>query len=71
MLLFDCSLPINEIIKKNKLLYWFHFLSSQIGSDTPVIIIATKLDILQKNAGLFAETLPILLKINEGNKKFN
>ena len=31
LLLFDCSIEINELISKNKLLYWFHFIQSQIG----------------------------------------
>eukprot|EP01091_Cochliopodium_minus_P008761 TRINITY_DN2038_c0_g2_i1.p1 TRINITY_DN2038_c0_g2~~TRINITY_DN2038_c0_g2_i1.p1 ORF type:complete len:804 (-),score=252.31 TRINITY_DN2038_c0_g2_i1:749-3160(-) len=48
LLLFDCSLDLRNIINKNKLLYWFHFLQTQIG-DATVILIATKLDLLFKN----------------------
>ena len=47
MLLFDCSLELDQIFSKNKLLYWFHFLQTQIG-EANVILIATKIDILQK-----------------------
>jgi hypothetical protein len=46
MLLFDCSLEVEEIVKENNLLYWFHFLQTQIGDKSPVIIIATKFDVL-------------------------
>jgi hypothetical protein len=36
------------IISENKLLYWFHFLQSQVGEKSPVILIATKLDLYYK-----------------------
>ena len=47
LLLFDYSIEINELISKNKLLYWFHFIQSQIGINSSIILIATKLDLLQ------------------------
>jgi GTPase SAR1 family protein len=42
LLLFDSSKQ--DIIRENKLLYWFHFLQTQIGYTCPVILIATKID---------------------------
>ena len=45
LLLFDCSKP--DIIGENKLLYWFHFLQTQIGPTSPVILVATKVDKLK------------------------
>lgn len=44
--MFDCSLPLDKVESENKLLYWFHFIQSQIGTNTPVILIATKIDLL-------------------------
>ena len=42
MLLFDCSKE--DIVGQNKLLYWFHFLQTQVGPKSPVILVATKID---------------------------
>jgi hypothetical protein len=33
ILLFDISLDSDKIISENKLLYWFHFLYTQIGEE--------------------------------------
>lgn len=33
ILLFDISLDPERIIEDNKLLYWFHFLHTQVGTD--------------------------------------
>ena len=33
ILLFDCSFELDEIIDKNKLLYWLHFLDTQVGNE--------------------------------------
>ena len=46
MLLFDCSYDLKEILSKNKLLYWLHFLQTQVESNANVILIGTKYDIL-------------------------
>jgi GTPase SAR1 family protein len=45
LLLFDCSKQ--DIIVENKLLNWFHFLQTQIGSKTRIIMVATKIDKLK------------------------
>eukprot|EP01091_Cochliopodium_minus_P011605 TRINITY_DN3333_c0_g1_i1.p1 TRINITY_DN3333_c0_g1~~TRINITY_DN3333_c0_g1_i1.p1 ORF type:complete len:825 (-),score=271.19 TRINITY_DN3333_c0_g1_i1:1543-4017(-) len=47
-LLFDCSLELENILIENKLLYWLYFIQTQIGKNTTVILVATKLDELEK-----------------------
>ena len=48
LLLFNCSYDQNsEIIEKNKLVYWLHFLQTQVGNSASFILIGTKLDILE------------------------
>ena len=71
LLLFDYSVDLEEIISKNKLLYWFHFLQTQVGKNSPVILIATKVDILQDKFFFKKEkkTKSSLKSINTGKKK--
>ena len=47
LLLFDCSFELEELISKNKLIYWLHFLQTQIGKEASFILIGTKLDVLE------------------------
>ena len=68
-MLFDCSLEVDKIINENKLLYWFHFLQSQVNPDNSVILVGTKMDQLgkiQKDQKLLEKRLQ---EINEGKKK--
>jgi len=37
LLLFDCSFELDELISKNKLIYWIHFLQTQIGEKASFI----------------------------------
>jgi hypothetical protein len=60
--LFDCSK--GDIIGENKLLYWFHFLQTQIGSKSPIIMVGTKID----KISIFKSTEEKVLQINDGNK---
>ena len=62
LLLFDCSKQ--DIIGENKLLYWFHFLQTQIGSTSPVILIATKVDQLSKQSYLLSKFKERINNIN-------
>ena len=48
LIFFDCSVDLKDIIHQNKLLYWFHFINTQVGRGTSIILIATKLDLLEK-----------------------
>ena len=66
LLLFDCSKK--DIIGENKLLYWFHFLQTQIGSKSPVILVATKIDLIKKSNSKKEDKV---LKINNGNDLFS
>jgi len=45
--LFDCSFELEELISKNKLVYWLHFLQTQVGKEASFILIGTKLDNLE------------------------
>ena len=44
MVLFDCSIDVKNVVLKNKLLYWLTFLQTQIGKNSPVILIGTMTD---------------------------
>ena len=35
------------MIRKNDLLYWFHFIQTQVGNNATVLLIATKYDLLR------------------------
>ena len=48
MVLFDCSLDVKDIIPKNKLTYWLHFLQTRLDNIPPVILVANKYDLLEK-----------------------
>ena len=65
ILLFDCSLPLNKLVQDNKLLYWFHFLQTQAGRDASVILIGTKLDLLQKEFWFFDRDLKTKERLQE------
>ena len=67
LLIFDCSLDFEEIVPKNKILYWLNFVESQIGSKTSVILVATKSDLIKKSP---EEKKVHFEKINKGKKKF-
>lgn len=49
LLLFDLSVDIDHLISANKLLYWFFFLQTQVGSTAPIILLGTKFDMIEKN----------------------
>lgn len=48
LILFDISFDPLEIISKNKLLYWLHFLQTQVGTNSRFILVASKYDLLFK-----------------------
>lgn len=67
-LLFDCSIKTENIIKDNKILYWLNFIETQVGEKTKVILIATKVDILEKKFNFFfreSETREAFSQIHE------
>ena len=78
LLLFDCSFELEELISKNKLVYWLHFLQTQIGKEASFILIGTKLDVLEnkfKKLGFLNQQKlnERLIEINnrKKNKKLN
>ena len=70
LLLFDCSLPLENLLSKNKLLYWLYFLQQRNGKGTTCILIATKTDLLEKRLERKREALnQTLSEINAQIKK--
>ena len=45
---------MNQIIGENKLIYWLNFLDSQIENKNSILLIATKLDILEKKFSFYS-----------------
>ena len=71
MILFDLSLELDEIIQNNKLVYWFHFLQTQVGNDARYILIGTKSDVLQNklsNSFLGVDPKKLNERFNEINQ---
>jgi hypothetical protein len=52
-------------------LYWFHFLQTQAGRDASVILIGTKLDLLQKEFWFFDREARIKERFKEINNSIN
>ena len=72
LLLFDLSKDVHRVVSENKLLYWLHFLETQIGRDTKVVLLGTKLDLLEQKFGFFereSKTKQRLEQINEEIKR--
>ena len=51
LLLFDCSVDMDKMVTKNKLLYWLNFLQTQVGENARVILLATKYDLMRMEYG--------------------
>eukprot|EP01091_Cochliopodium_minus_P008760 TRINITY_DN2038_c0_g1_i1.p1 TRINITY_DN2038_c0_g1~~TRINITY_DN2038_c0_g1_i1.p1 ORF type:complete len:1330 (-),score=374.41 TRINITY_DN2038_c0_g1_i1:37-3537(-) len=74
LLLFDCSKEIDKIISDNKLLYWFHFLQTQVKNQNTILLIATKFDeLLMKfsTVSIFNRITVDYEKVNEHMSKIN
>jgi hypothetical protein len=75
LVLFDCSIELDDIVNENKLIYWLNFLESQIESKNKILLIGTKVDILEKQyTSRFGKLDTIkfngaLQRINESRKK--
>ena len=67
--MFDISKK--DIIGDNKLLYWFHFLQTQVGSTSPILLVATKIDVLKKQFYLSFSFTKCVLEKNESKKKID
>ena len=75
MIVFDCSVDLNQIINQNKLVYWFNFLEKQVEIENKVLLVATKFDLLQKQfSNIFGfidqkKLIERLLRIHNGIKQ--
>ena len=70
ILLFDCSIELEKIVTQNKLLYWFHFLQTlcNVGKDSPIILVGTKVDVLEQNFGFFEREAKVKQRMCEINE---
>ena len=75
-ILFDLSVDGKDLIEKNNLIKHLQFIQTILGSSNQikVILIGTKLDLLQKNFGYFEKdrlTKEALIKIDQSKKEKN
>ena len=66
---FDCSLEMEEVMNKNKIYGWLNYLKSKVKKNTSVVLVGTKVDILQKKFSVFKQDIKIrerFLIINNG-----
>ena len=49
MVVFDCSVELDNIISENNLIYWINFLETQlISKENQILLIGTKVDVIEK-----------------------
>ena len=47
LLLFDCSVDLEKLESENSLLYWFYFLQTILGNKSTVLLVGTRLDVVE------------------------